>query len=316
MVRLIQFFRWLISAIVPRRPTAGDETPVLPPPQTTEVVVTVEPPTPEPDPPTPVVPEEQPVAVPQPKGPFLFVDIYWGDLGRSPDFTLMSRQPNVWGCIVKATDGRAGYSHEDWFLHNWSRVRAADQERYDRQEWLRGCYHFLRFTQDGKQQAEYYCRTVEKAGGWGPSDIIPIVDVEDGPDGGPNALASAQQVIDCTSLYAARVKSLTGRRVMLYGRGSMRDRKIRSKMNCDVAWNPAYTRTMVGNGLTEVGGRPGPWQVTDLALWQYGGDGVGDNSVHRLPLSFPALGRPTDLSVAIDGSNRVTWDRVLRTLVL
>lgn len=314
MSRLIQFVKWFLGLIIPRRPTAADETPVLPPAPADTVVVAVEPPAPQPDPPAATT-DVAPAPV-TPKGPFLFVDIYWGDLGKSPDFALMSRQPNVWGCIVKATDGSAGYSHEDWFLHNWQRVRDADPERYARREWLRGCYHFLRFTQDGKRQAEYYCRTVEKAGGWGPSDIIPIVDVEDGPDGGPNALASAQQVIDCTSLYAARVKSITGRRVMLYGRGSMRDRKIRSKMNCDVAWNPAYTRTMVINGLTEVGGRPGPWRVDELALWQYGGDGVGDNSVHRLPLSFPDLGKPTDLSVAIDGANRVTWDRVLRTLVL
>jgi hypothetical protein len=80
----------------------------------------------------------------------------------------------------------------------------------------------------------------------------------------PNRKASAQQIIECTTACAERLKEETGRRVMLYGCGAMHDRSITGHMG-DVVWNLAYTSAMVRNALQS-------WGLDDIVLWQrYGG---------------------------------------------
>jgi GH25 family lysozyme M1 (1,4-beta-N-acetylmuramidase) len=231
----------------------------------------------------------------------LFVDLYPLDLGPTPPWHAVVEAPHFIGAIIKATEGTS-YGYTSWFADNWRRLRSVAPERYA-QTWFRGAYHFLSFASDGAAQADYYLRTVEKGGGWSTGDLVPIVDVELGGKANRNRLASAQQIIDCTSSWAERVRSETGRRVMLYGRGAMRDPAICSRMSCDVVWNPSYTRRMSINGVVTVNGKPGPWKLDDIALWQYGGDGIGDAKAHGLPLQVDGFGA-VDVSVYIDAARK------------
>lgn len=207
----------------------------------------------------------------------LIVDVYSGDLGGSPNWDAAASADNVVGAIIKATEGVA--FDTSWFEQNWPAVKSAASDRYGT-TWFRGAYHFLKFAESGADQADFYLSTVDKAGGFDVGDIIPIVDVELGNDGqpdehgrthprNPNWDASAQQIIDCTSEWAERVKANSDQQVMLYGNGAMRDKGISDRMNCDWLWIPRYTATLPAEIYTRAG-----WDLEHVALWQYCGDGT------------------------------------------
>lgn len=241
-------------------------------------------------------------------GRFLTVDVYPYDLGGKPKWSTLAHASDdvneYVGAILKATDGLheielKGSSFETlsaWFAFHWPRVKAAGGERYGI-DWFRGAYHFLRFDQDGARQADHHLQVIKSVGGYEAGDFLPIVDVELGGPKHPNHHASAQQVIDCTSAYAARIKDLTGRRVMGYWRGATRDLHITSKMGADVMWNPSYTPRIEMHGLAPT------WQLDEIGLWQYSGD--GEMALEGYPRDIPGFGRP-DISVYIDGDRKPT----------
>jgi hypothetical protein len=242
-------------------------------------------------------------------GRFLIVDVYALDLGGKPNWPALAAASDgtneYVGAILKATEGLAPIqlgndsphaTSFDWFAAQWHALRAAGGDRYG-VDWFRGAYHFLKFNQSGAKQADFYVKTVESVGGWDAGDIVPIVDVELGSVSNTNHDAVASVIIDCTSAFAERVKQTTGKRIMLYGRGAMRDKGIVSKMGCDVCWNPSYTAQMVTNGIVP------PFSLADIALWQYSGD--GDGVLAGYPLKVPGFGR-TDLSVYVDGAAKPT----------
>lgn len=265
---------------------------------------------------------EVPVIAEDPGPPYLFVDLYPLDFDNpatpqleDPPWERALDHPEVFGVILKATDG-VSYSdrYVQWFVRNFKRLVELAGERRGK-TLLFGGYHFAQFFADPHGQADFYLKALAAAG-WGTQDIVPIIDVEDGGERAANGRASAQQVIDCISGIAERLRSLTGRRIMLYGRSAMRDRSIASKMGCDLVWNPSYTKTMVLNGL--VGklpdGQTAPWTLDDITGWQYGGDGVGDNSVTHLELDLTGFGK-VDLTVAIDGALAPTWPRTRQRFI-
>jgi GH25 family lysozyme M1 (1,4-beta-N-acetylmuramidase) len=221
--------------------------------------------------------------------PFLFADV--SAYQAVPDAALLT---GPWcGAILKATEG-LHYAPE-WFVEAW---RAISQ----RSELLRGWYHFLRFGLPGRDQADFALAHVERACGSSlGGEILPVVDVERNK---ANLTASAAQVEDCVSAFAARIEERTGRGTLLYGRGAMRDLQIRSKMGCVGVWNPGYTAEMPMNGLEA-------WTVDDVVLWQYAGDRQGDASRHLLPLVSPIGG---DCSVYVDGARKPTWESLRRRL--
>lgn len=244
-----------------------------------------------------------------PKQPFLFVDVYEFDVAGKPAWNVLVNTPGYYGAIIKATEGTY-YDGGAWFKKNWPAVRDAGGDRYGR-TWFRGAYHFLKFNIDGAKQADYYLNAINSAGGWDAGDIIPVIDVELGNDGSKdpskrnsNQDATAQQIIDCTTACAERIRSVTGRRIMLYGRGAMRDKGISDRMGCDIVWNPCYTPTIVMHGLEA-------WTLDDVALWQYCGDGVAQ--FDKLPHSVPNFGA-VDISVYIDGANKPTFDSLISRL--
>jgi GH25 family lysozyme M1 (1,4-beta-N-acetylmuramidase) len=246
----------------------------------------------------------------------LIVDVYQGDLGGKPAWDVLINAPNFFGAIIKASEGTY-YDGGVWFKKNWPAVKEISNDRYGK-TWFRGAYLFLKFNRDGVKQADYYLTTINAAGGWDKGDIIPIVDVELGGDGkqkdgsidpkkrNSNQDASAQQIIDCTSACAERLRSQTGRQIMLYGRGAMRDRGINNKMKCDIVWNPCYTSKIVMNGLQA-------WNLDDVALWQYCGDGIAALDESKYPRSIPGFGK-VDISVYIDGANKPTLDTLISRL--
>ena len=254
-----------------------------------------------------------------PGQPYLLVDLYSGDdgrlVGRQPNWQVLADTPSYVGAILKAWDGTQ-FNDGGWFKRHWPAVRAAGGDRYG-DNWFRGAYLFLEFTQDGAAQADAYLQAIEAAGGWGPGDILPIIDVEQGGEGRPaadgkpavpphpNRRASKQQVIDCATACANRIQEQTSRQVMLYGRGAMRDLEINDRMGCGRVWNPAYTATMVRHGLEA-------WDLEDIVLWQYCGDGSA--AIASLPHSVPGFG-PCDISVFVKGAQRPTMQMVSENLL-
>jgi hypothetical protein len=211
------------------------------------------------------------------------VDLYWATLGARPPWEQLAAAPNYAGAILKATEGVV-YARASWFVDNWPRLRAAGGARYG-SSWFRGAYHFLIFGREGARQADHYLDTVDRAGGWDRGDLLPIVDVERVGENHPNHRASRQEVIDVVSAWVARVKARTGREVMLYGRGAMRDLGIVSRMGAARLWNPGYTRSMPAT--TSIG-----WPAELVALWQYTD---GRTNLTPYPATVPGFG-------AVDGS--------------
>ena len=229
----------------------------------------------------------------------LLIDVYSGDLGGSPNWDGAVEAENVVGAIIKATESTA--FNTTWFATNWPRIKEAGGDRYG-QTWFRGAYHFLKFNRDGVEQADFYLDAIDAAGGFDTGDIIPVVDVELGNAGQPNSQgrvrprnsnwdASAQQIIDCTSAWAERVRERSGQEVMLYGNGAMRDKSITARMGCDWLWIPRYTATLPRNIYERAG-----WSLDRVAMWQYCGD--GDAALADYPREIANFGK-VDLSVVL-----------------
>lgn len=249
--------------------------------------------------------------VEDPGGPYLFLDLYPYDFDdprtpkviEDPPWEALLADDRIYGAWLKCTDGTA-YGFTSWFVRNFQKIAALVGDRRGK-SFLLGGYHYLQFLQSGVAQADFFVKTLFAAG-YSALDMIPVMDIEFGNEKASNHAASNQQIVDCATAFAERVRQLTGRRVMLYGRGLMRDRSITSRMGCDCVCDPAYTTHLVTNGL--VGklpdGSTAPWSLDDIVEWQYCGDGVGENSAHELPLRI--AGHGIDLSVAIDGARRPT----------
>ena len=229
----------------------------------------------------------------------LIVDVFSGDLHGKPNWDAVVAAPDFVGAIIKATESTNFTT--TWFREHWQKVKDAGGDRYGT-TWFRGAYHFLKFNHDGRDQADFYLKTVGDAGGFDVGDIIPIVDVELGSEGrldgtgktvgrNSNWDASAQQIIDCTSAWADRVKAETGMQVMLYGNGAMRDKAIADRMHCDWLWIPRYTATLPRNIYERAG-----WDLPSVALWQYCGDGTG--FLAGYPTEVPDFGK-VDISVVL-----------------
>ena len=222
----------------------------------------------------------------------LFADVYQGDLNGRPDWEALAKLGAPWhGAIIKATEGTHYAPY--WFATQWRALRNVAGARYG-EDWFRGCYHFLKLTGDGAKQAEWYAHAIEHAGGWGVGDLWPIVDVELGGEKNSNHNATKQQIIDCTTAFVERVRSIYGREVMLYANGALRDRNIKVRMGCDWLWCPRYTPTLPAFIYERSG-----WTVEELAMWQYVGDGVG--FLHGYPSSVPGFGKVDISALTLPG---------------
>ena len=256
-------------------------------------------------------------ATADPGPPYLIADVYSGDhsglIGGQPNWSALAAAPSVYGAIIKAWEGKEFDDH-GWFAKHWPAVRDAGSDRYGT-SWFRGAYLFLIFSRGGSDQADAYLKAVDAAGGWDSGDIYPIIDVELGHDATaatptkparsahPNQSASKQQVIDCATACADRIREKTGRNVVLYGRRAMHHLGINDRMGCDMVWNPSYTPEMHMGGLEA-------WNSQNVVMWQYRGD--TPSAAKGLPQSIPGFGQG-DISVVIkDGDWRAANRQFLR----
>lgn len=259
------------------------------------------------------------------RGTFIIADVYPLDLDnpRTPELDIppfknlvglkFSGGKEVVGAVIKAGEGLGwGKRNDDWFKKSWAEIKKAGSENYGN-TWFRGCYFFLRFTQDGAKQADLFCDIVEAAGGWGEGDLMPWLDIESGGQGSwskgvkdlstlPKAtkLKMAEDVKKCATAFVKRFKERTnGMRIAIYGRGIARDLEMKEFLfGADSVVNPAYTRTMPKMDSYGV-------PLDKISFWQLCGDG----SVEAVGFAseIPGWGK-TDYSVYIDGANVPTLD--------
>lgn len=258
-------------------------------------------------------------------GTFIIADIYQCDFSKphkgggcdplDPPFSalpgLVVDGKEVVGCVIKATQGLADswpQRYLDWFTRSWQKIREVGGDRYCI-DFFRGCYHYLIFSIDGAKQADFFCDTVDAAGGWGPGDLMPWVDIEEAGQGSwaPGELEKitdnnvrrrlADEVTTCATAFIKRFKERTGLRIAVYGRGVFRDLDMTNcKFGSDSAVNPAYTATMPRMDKYGV-------PLDDISLWQLCGDGTV--VLKGFPSELPGWGKE-DYSVYIDGDRKTT----------
>jgi len=259
----------------------------------------------------------------------LIVDLYAGDFGGQPDLAKLVAAGYPWcGVILKATEGTYYPSahQEDWFLSHWLPARELALERYgaaigsyyvkpamtDADQsmgqrivpWYRGAYHYLRVDEDPIIQADHFLTLVERAGGWGPGDLWPMLDVEAADN--PPAASSSAQIQDAVSRWASKVTAALGRSVMLYGNVYLAEAGITSHMNCGLLTVARYSPTLPPDTYQRIG-----WQlesaIPTLWGWQYSGDPDG-GSLHGYPTKCPlSATENADIIAAIVAGGGDPW---------
>ena len=233
-------------------------------------------------------------------GPFFIPDLSaWEDV--LPNFGAIAAQPNMVGCIIKATQGTS-YA-PNWFAINWARVRAAGGSRYGR-DWFRGCYHFATPSPGGAAQADYLLAAVDRAGGWSDGDMPPAWDLEG------SAWSSRQQIVDVSTTFAERIKQRLGRAPILYTGSVWRKFGVDARAGFAKLWTTHMD-------LME----PYGWPNASVVLHQYVGDGkywdpAGAAARLGYPTSVPGMTTKSDMSVVLDdGIPATTISRVREVLV-
>lgn len=221
--------------------------------------------------------------------PFFVADLYANDLGPSPNFGALAADPRVVGVILKATQG-VQYAPA-WFQTNWSRAAVCG---------IRGAYHFGMPSSSGDAQADFMLAAITQAGGFSPTDMTPIWDLEG------STWTSSQQIVDRSSEFSARILERTGKRPLLYAGAAIRDRGITDRMGFEGLWTPHLDMSRAG------------WPLSSYTLWQYAGDGALYNhasAVYGFPTSIPGWGG-TDMSVVMDqGAFAASRDAARRVLI-
>jgi len=225
----------------------------------------------------------------------LIVDLYAGDLNGKPNIgALVAAGPPWHGLILKATEG-TGYDGGSWFQTCWAQARDLAADRYA-VDWFRGAYHYVRFSQSPEKQVDLYLHTIDRAGGWGPGDFWPVLDVENVN----NAGASAAQIVDCVSAMAESLRVRLGRDVTLYGGSLLYDNAITDHMGCSRLWTARYAATLPSIVYERIG-----WQRQDLLMWQYCGD--GEAYLANYPATSP-IGKTDISALTIAGGGAAALD--------
>src|SRR3954447_18284835 len=206
-------------------------------------------------------------------------DVYHANVALIPAASIAD-DPRFGFAILKATEGVSYRWAESWLPQNWKALGAT--------RLARGAYHYLIGAHSGKEQAEFYLRSVEAVGGFRDTDLHPIVDVEWKLNDG----ATATQVTDCVQEYAEAIHA-EGHKVIRYGRSLFRDLGITSATGCDHSWVPRYNDEL---GPTDDIGFAEP------DIWQYSN---GTFNFTSWPSAAPGMG-PGDMSVVLTDLARLT----------
>lgn len=221
----------------------------------------------------------------------LIVDCYPGD--GQPKWEVLADAGIPWvGAYIKASQGTY-WRDNKWFGFNWAKLLSVGGGRYGT-NWSRGAYHYLDARINGTAQAEYYLATVKQAGGFGPHDFMPMVDVERADNDG----ASPTVMVKCVTDFIYRVHEITGRQVMLYGGEYLQALGIKDHCGATRLAVARYTSSLPSQVYERIG-----WTLGELALWQYCGD--GDAHLKNYPSQAPGCGS-IDISAAVLGWGRLT----------
>src|SRR5207244_3287078 len=109
----------------------------------------------------------------------VLADVYSLDLNGKPNTCSLAFAGAPWnGLGIKVTEGTY-YQSGDWGKQFWPLARYAAGSRYG-VDWFRYGYHYYRVGEDPIAQADFFLKTIDSWGGWGPGDLWPVVDVESG----------------------------------------------------------------------------------------------------------------------------------------
>lgn len=212
------------------------------------------------------------------------VDLYANDFGGYPPLDKIIAWPPCAAISLKAAEGT--YYKPRWFKKQWPLVKQLAGDRYGK-TFFRQAYTFLKFDLLGMTQADYFLQAIDEAGGWGDGDFPVSIDAEAGSEHNTNRKAGKQQIIDCISTCAERLKGATGRPVILYGIGILRDHRIIGRLGCDYLWAANYNAHLPASEYTSLG-----WKVSELFAWQYAGTPDG-GKLAGYPLTVPGCGQKT-----------------------
>jgi GH25 family lysozyme M1 (1,4-beta-N-acetylmuramidase) len=226
----------------------------------------------------------------------LIIDVYAGDLNGTPDWAkLAAAGPPWYGAYVKCTEG-TDYAPQ-WFLDQWAALGKLTGENF-----FRGCYHYLRASARGDDQADYFQAWLSRAGGPLPTDLPVAVDVEEAGNVG----ATAARMVSTVRDFVSTLKTKYGHKeVLLYEGSFVRQLGITDQMGCDGLWTARYTATLPPATYQSLG-----WKLP--VMWQYAGDGV--SWLEGYPSESP-IGKVDISAVVANGGGDVGlgWLRGTRT---
>ena len=188
------------------------------------------------------------------------LDLYVDDVNDTPDIAAVIAAGDPYAfCILKAAEGTY-YDAGEWLKKQWTAVKATP--RYG-DTWFGGMYTYLRADEDGAAQADFLIACANRAGGFDPLSIVPILDFESAEQ--PVGVTAAQ-VEDCLSACAARIKQVMGCSPMRYTGSLFRDLGITNKCGCPYLWCADYADTLNPAEYTDQG-----YSLADTWGWQYVG---------------------------------------------
>jgi MYXO-CTERM domain-containing protein len=199
--------------------------------------------------------------------------------------------PIVWSTVQSSGRGFAfskasqGISvTESNFATNWSQLKSVGM--------LRGAYHYFDARYSGVDQANWFLKQLNDAGGLGPGDLPPALDIEcptsptqssagnhclDGPSG-PNGWAPTPTIIQEAWDWLDTVEAATGMKPVIYsylswfGDFGFTDPKL--------ADYPLWLADPPKSGMPSCFTVPAPW--TQATIWQYSSSmvvpGIGNGS--------------------------------------
>lgn len=117
------------------------------------------------------------------------------------DWAAVASRSNTSFVSIKATEGTD--FHDPNFKENWAGAHSAGL--------FRTAYHFAHPSADAVAQADFFCGAVAAAGGWANSSTLQLMlDLEDADKQSPAAVWA------WTQAFAARVRAITGRPIIIY----------------------------------------------------------------------------------------------------
>lgn len=187
---------------------------------------------------------------------------------------------------IKISEG-TNYPYAAWGRKNWGLVRAAAGDRYGVSA-FRIAYHWGLIKQSPEAQVEYFLSLIAAGGGWGPGDLLPVLDLErPGNDG-----VTAAELRAWVKAFTHHMLVLTGWPTLLYAGSFPRALAVHDLAACggDGLWFAEYAPAIDPTGYTDLG-----YTVKDLFGWQYAGDKAsGAKTIHGEPLPYGIPGYDDD----------------------